>query len=101
MRARALCRAAHALSAVTVPRASSQAAPRDTSTAIEKLRWDEGFTGMPQESLPTLTAINEVVANDGQDPRHIAEHQRGTPSDTSPPGPARNQRRPALAICGW
>ena len=94
MRARALCRAAHALSAVTVPRASSQAARRHTSTAIEKLRWDEGFTGMPQESLPTLTAINEVVTNDGQNPRHIAEHQRGTPSDTSPPGPARTQHRP-------
>ena len=78
MRARALCRAAHALSAVTVPRASSQAARRHTSTAIEKLRWDGGFTGMPQESLPTLIAINEVVTNDGQNPRHIAEHQRGT-----------------------
>jgi hypothetical protein len=32
---------------------------------------------MPQESLPTLTAINEVVTNDGQNPRHVAEHQRG------------------------
>ena len=61
---RALCRAAHALTAVTVPSASSQAAPRHTSTAIEKPRRDEGFPGMPQESLPTLTAISEVVAND-------------------------------------
>ena len=33
---------------------------------------------MPQASLPTRTAISEVVANDGQNPRHIAEHQRGT-----------------------
>ena len=39
---------------------------------------------MPQASLPTRTAISEVVANDGQNPRHIAEHQRGT-CDTSPP----------------
>ena len=68
MRACALCRAAHALSAVTVPRASSQAARRHTSTAIEKLRWDEGFPGMPQESLPALTAISKVVANDEQNP---------------------------------
>ena len=37
---------------------------RHTSTAIEKLRCDAGFTGMPQESLPALTAISEVVAND-------------------------------------
>ena len=78
MRERALCRAAHALTAVTVPRASSQAAPRHTSTAIGKPRWDEGFPGMPQASLPARTAIGEVVANDGQNPRHIAEHQRGT-----------------------
>ena len=27
---------------------------------------------MPQASLPTRTAISEVVANDGQNPRHIA-----------------------------
>jgi hypothetical protein len=100
VRARALCRAAHALNAVTVPRASGQAARRHTSPAIEKLRWDEGFTGMPQEALPTLTAISEVVTNDGQDPRHIAEHQRGT-SDTSPPAPPATSTAPALAICGW
>jgi hypothetical protein len=56
---------------------------------------------MPQESLPTLTAISEVVANDGQDPLHIAEHQRGTPSDTSPPGPPATSSAPALAICDW
>ena len=75
---RALCRAAHALTAVTVPGASSQAAPRHTSTAIEKPRWDEGFPSMPQASLPALTAISEVVANEGQNPLHVLEHQRGT-----------------------
>ena len=60
----ALCRAAHALTAVTVLRASSQAAPRHTSTAIEKPRWDEGFLSMSQASLPTRPAISKVVAND-------------------------------------
>ena len=40
---------------------------------------------MAQASLPALTAISEVVINDGQNPRHLAESQRGTPSDTSPP----------------
>jgi hypothetical protein len=53
---------------------------------------------MPQASLPARTVISEAVASDGQNPRHIAEHQRGTPGDTSPPGPARSQRRPALTI---
>jgi hypothetical protein len=33
---------------------------------------------MPQASLLTLIVISEVVANDGQNPRHNAEHQRGT-----------------------
>jgi hypothetical protein len=33
---------------------------------------------MPQASFPTLTAISKVVANDGQNSRRIAEHQRGT-----------------------
>ena len=60
---RALCRAAHALTAVPAPRASSQAAPLHTSTAIEKPRWDGAFPGMSQESLPTLTAISEVITN--------------------------------------
>ena len=78
MRECALCRAAHALTAVSVLRASSQAVPRHASTAIGKPRWDEGFPGMPQASFPTLTVISEVVANDGQNPPHIAEHQRGT-----------------------
>ena len=33
---------------------------------------------MPQASFPTLTVISEIVANDGQNSQHIAEHQRGT-----------------------
>ena len=33
---------------------------------------------MPQAFLPTCIAISEVVANDGQNPRHTAEHQSGT-----------------------
>ena len=52
--------------------------PRHSSTVIGKPRWDEGFPGMPQASFPTLTVISEIVANDGQNSRHIAEHQRGT-----------------------
>ena len=55
---------------------------------------------MPQASLPTRTAISEVVANDGQNPRHIAEHQRGIPGDTSPPAPPAANAAPALAISG-
>jgi len=55
-----------------VPRASSRAAPRHTSTATGKPRWDEGFPGMPQASSPIRTAISKVFASDGQDPRHIA-----------------------------
>ena len=87
MRERALCRAAHALTAVTVPGASSQAAPRHTSTAIEQPGWDEGFPGMPQASSPTLTAVSEVVANDGRtrgtslntNAAHLATRDRPAP----------------------
>ena len=42
---------------------------------------------MPQVSLPSRTGISEVVADDRQDLWHIAEHQRGIPGGTSPPGP--------------
>ena len=49
---------------------------RHTSMAIEKPRWDEGFPGMPQESLPTLTAISEVVANDARGCRGGAAQPR-------------------------
>ena len=37
---------------------------RHTSTAIGNPRRDEGFSGMPQASLPARTVISEVVAND-------------------------------------
>jgi len=70
--------AAHALTALTVYRASSQAALRHTSTAIGKRGWDKGFPDMPQASLPTRTAISEAVANGRQNPRHITEHRHGT-----------------------
>ena len=56
---------------------------------------------MPQVSSPTRTAISEVVADDGQDPRHMAEHQRGIPGGTSRPAPPVTDAAPALAICGW
>ena len=49
--------------------------------------------------LPTLTAINDVVANDGQEPRHIAEHQRGKLLTRARPTPPATSAAPALAIC--
>src|ERR1017187_6627952 len=45
--------AAHAHTAVTVPRASSQAAPGTPRRPSRNPGWDEGFPGMPQASSPT------------------------------------------------
>ena len=33
---------------------------------------------MPQASLPALTVISDVVANEGQNQLHVVEDQRGT-----------------------
>ena len=55
---------------------------------------------MPQVSLPSRTGISEVVDDDGQDLRYMAEHQRGIPGGTSPLGPAVTDAALVLAICG-
>lgn len=49
---------------------------------------------------PPAPAVSEAVADDGQNPRYIAEHQRGIPDGTSPPGSARSNAPLALAIRG-
>jgi len=36
------------------------------------------FRACLRHSLPTRTAISEVVGHDGQNQRHLAERQRGT-----------------------
>ena len=69
--------------------------------ATGKPRWDEGFPGMPQVSLPTRTAISEVAATTGR--------TRGTWLNTSAiylaararPAPPVTSAALALAICGW
>jgi hypothetical protein len=55
---------------------------------------------MPRASLPTRTAISEVVANDELNRDTSLNTSAAHPSDTSPPGPTRNQCRPALTIRG-
>ena len=67
---------------------------RHTSTATGKPRWDEGFPGMPRASSPTRPAVSEVVANAGRTRGTSLNTSAAYLRGTSPPGPARSQRRP-------
>ena len=70
--------AAHAFTAVAALTASSQAIPWHISTATGKSGGMRDFRACLRHSLPTRTAISEVVGDDGQNQRHLAERQRGT-----------------------